>query len=228
MSMYREAERGAVDGKAGKTERDGGFRKERDFRIIAVTNRSLSRGEYFSRIGKIAASGVDAVIVREKDMTEAAYEELAGRVMEICAGAGVGCILHTYAEAARRLGCGMLHLPLPVLKQMRQDEKKPAGGQTGILSSFHTIGASVHSPVEAAEAEELGADYVTAGHVFATDCKKGAEPRGLGFLRETVNAVSIPVFAIGGISSENIGSVREAGAAGACIMSQMMKGSFYE
>ena len=81
--MYREAERGAADGKAGKTERVGGFRKERDFRIIAVTNRWLSRGEYFFRIGKIAASGVDAVIVREKDMTEAAYEELAGRVMEI-------------------------------------------------------------------------------------------------------------------------------------------------
>ena len=48
------------------------------------------------------------------------------------------------------------------------------------------------------------------------------------FLRETVNAVSIPVFAIGGISAENVKAVRKAGAAGACIMSQMMRGEFYE
>lgn len=83
-----------------------------------------------------------------------------------------------------------------------------------MLRHFSTVGASVHSPEEAREAQALGADYVTAGHVFATDCKRGLEPRGLEFLRETVNAVSIPVFAIGGISAENVKAVRKAGAAG--------------
>ena len=35
--------------------------------------------------------------------------------------------------------------------------------------------------------------------------------------------VSIPVYAIGGISNENINDVRQTGAAGACIMSGFMK-----
>ena len=118
-------------------------------------------------------------------------------------------------------------LPLPLLRQMRQEEMDEENGGKDLLGTFHTIGASVHSPEEALEAEALGADYVTAGHVFATDCKKGAVPRGLEFLRKTADAVSLPVFAIGGISPENIGAVREAGAAGACMMSQMMRGSFY-
>lgn len=95
------------------------------------------------------------------------------------------------------------------------------------------MGVSVHSPEEAKEAEALGADYVTAGHIFETDCKKGLKGRGLEFLRQVSQGVSIPVYAIGGISAENMESVREAGANGACIMSGFMKAddfgeSFYK
>ena len=58
--------------------------------------------------------------------------------------------------------------------------------------------------------------------VHITDCKKGLEGRGLGFLRDVVEAVSIPVYAIGGITPENINDVRNIGASGACIMSSSM------
>ena len=37
---------------------------------------------------------------------------------------------------------------------------------------FETVGVSVHSADEAVLAEKMGATYVTAGHIFATDCKK--------------------------------------------------------
>lgn len=46
---------------------------------------------------------------------------------------------------------------------------------------FETVGVSVHSADEAVLAEKMGATYVTAGHIFATDCKKGLEPRGIEF-----------------------------------------------
>ena len=49
------------------------------------------------------------------------------------------------------------------------------------------------------EAERLGATYVTAGHIFTTDCKKGLPPRGLDFLKNVCDAVTIPVYGIGGI-----------------------------
>ena len=41
------------------------------------------------------------------------------------------------------------------------------------------------------EAERLGATYVTAGHIFTTDCKKGLPPRGLDFLKNVCDAVTI-------------------------------------
>ena len=77
-------------------------------------------------------------------------------------------------------------------------------------------------PEEAAEAQSLGATYITAGHVFPTDCKKGLAPRGLDFLKKTCAAVGIPVYAIGGVCSGNYSLVRSAGAAGACVMSGLM------
>ncbi|MBQ1518925.1 MAG: thiamine phosphate synthase, partial [Ruminococcus sp.] len=110
------------------------------------------------------------------------------------------------------LGCDSIHLPLPVLRQASGEDK----------AKFRMIGCSCHSPEEAREAESLGAGYITAGHVFATDCKKGLPPRGLEFLRQVCSTVDVPVYAIGGISAENIEDVRKAGAAGGCIMSGLM------
>ena len=85
------------------------------------------------------------------------------------------------------------------------------------------IGASVHSPEEAVLAEKLGASWLIAGHIFATACKPDLPPRGLDFLRNVCSSVSIPVYAIGGITPERLPAIMQAGAAGCCGMSQMMQ-----
>ena len=89
------------------------------------------------------------------------------------------------------------------------------------------LGAACRSGISAADeavlAEKMGATYVTAGHIFATDCKKGLEPRGIEFLKNAVSSVDIDVYGIGGISPENIGKIQNTGAKGACIMSGFMK-----
>ena len=72
------------------------------------------------------------------------------------------------------------------------------------------------------EAQALGCTYITAGHVFETDCKKGLPGRGLQFLRKVCEVVEIPVYGIGGINEDNIAMVRETGAKGACLMSSLM------
>lgn len=88
---------------------------------------------------------------------------------------------------------------------------------------FNILGSSVHSIEEAKEAESLGATYVTAGHIFQTDCKKDLAPRGINFLEDVVQSVSIPVYAIGGIHSDNLSKIVSTNAAGACMMSDYMK-----
>ena len=90
---------------------------------------------------------------------------------------------------------------------------------------FTKIGISIHSVEEAKEAERLGASYLTAGHIYATDCKRGLPPRGLGFLKEVCREVSIPVYGIGGIKfdEEQWNDMKKCGAVGGCVMSGMME-----
>ena len=90
-------------------------------------------------------------------------------------------------------------------------------------AQFKEIGASCHSVEDALEAVRLGSTYLTAGHIFDTDCKKGLPGRGLDFLRAVCENVSVPVYGIGGINCENLVDVRKAGAKGACVMSGAMQ-----
>ena len=154
-----------------------------------------------------------SVILREKDLPEDEYYILAGKALEICGKYNVPCILHTFADTAVKLDCRSIHLPLPLLRELPPDKKK----------FFDIIGTSCHSVEDAIEAQSLGVSYITAGHVFATDCKKGLPPRGIQFLEKVCKAVTVPVYAIGGISPERMPQVIEAGASGGCMMSYYFK-----
>lgn len=178
------------------------------FRIICVTNRKLCGGDFIARLAEISRGGAGMVILREKDLNEAEYAELAERALAAC---GDRLVLHGAAALPLLRRVPRVHLPLAVLENnstLRREAK--------------LLGVSIHSPEEARRAEALGADYVTAGHVFDTACKRGLPGRGLGFLSDTAASVDIPVYAIGGITARNIAAVRGAGAAGACVMSGLM------
>ena len=164
------------------------------------------------RIERIAACRPAAVILREKDMSAEAYEALARQVMEVCTRYAVPCVLHSFVDAALRLQTEAIHVPLRILREMTPEER----------GRFRVLGASCHSVEEALEAQVLGCTYITAGHVFETDCKAGMPGRGLPFLRDVCEAVHIPVYGIGGIDGSNIRQVRETGASGACLMSSLM------
>lgn len=181
-------------------------------RVVVVTDRRLCRTDFLGRLAALAAARPAGLVLREKDLGDAEYAALAREALAICAAHGVRCVLHSRPEVALALGADALHLALPALRAL------PASSR----ARFGVLGASVHSPAEAVEAEALGCTYVTAGHVFETASKAGLPPRGLAFLRETCQAVSIPVRAIGGISHGNAAAALAAGAAGVCVMSGAM------
>lgn len=180
-------------------------------KLICVTNRKLCSGDFAERIERIASSGADAVILREKDLSENDYRSLAEKILPVCKKNNVPCILHSFFETVLQLKCDSIHLPLHILRELPEEKKQ----------LFRTLGSSVHSVSEAKEAQQLGCTYITAGHIFATDCKKGLAPRGTEFLKEVVKTVDIPVYAIGGIDENNVKSVLDI-CPGACIMSGFM------
>lgn len=189
--------------------------------IIAVTNRHLCSHPLTEQMVRVCSARPKAVILREKDLTEEEYRTLAIEVLAICKTYDVPCILHTYWNVARELGCPAIHLPLPLLREYSASLPADSPSEP---SAFPIIGTSVHSVADALEAENLGSSYLIAGHIYTTDCKKGIPPRGTEFLRKVCKNVSIPVYAIGGIKPDirQIDEVMSCGAAGGCVMSGMM------
>lgn len=196
------------------------------YNILSITNRKLCNNDLTEQIKKIIEYNLKIVpnsnsllnnsnlkiVLREKDLSEEEYECLAKKVISICNTYNIQCILHTYYNVAKKLNCKSIHLPLHILKN-----------NPGLYNDFSTMGVSIHSVREAIEAQNLNASYITAGHIFDTDCKKGLPGRGLNFLNEVTHSVNIPVYAIGGITENNINDVIKNGAYGACIMSGFMK-----
>lgn len=156
----------------------------------------------------------DILILREKKLSEEVYGKLLEQVMEKLSGSEMELIPHMYVSAAEQLGIEKIHLPFSMWKERNGIE---------YVRKMSVIGTSVHSIKEAVLAEEGGASYITAGHIFTTDCKPDLEPRGMEFLEKVCQSVKIPVYAIGGIHPDNLEKIKKSGAAGACMMSEYMK-----
>lgn len=182
------------------------------FKLLSVTSRTLCKEDFLARVGAICAAGIDGIILREKDLSEPEYQSLAINVLRICREKGTPCALHTYVTAAKSLHAEALHLPLQAFLSLGEKEKR----------AFPTIGVSCHSLDDVIAAQDGGCSYVTLGHIFATNCKRGLPGRGPDFLTDVCRHASVPVYAIGGIDKDNIARVRDAGASGACIMSGLM------
>lgn len=150
-----------------------------------------------------ALLALDAVALqwREKDLTRADNERLIRRVRET----STRLIVNGDAELARSLSIG-LHLPetgLPVVEARR------------IVGSSALIGRSVHGVDGAREAERAGADFLTFGPIYETESKRQyGPPAGIARLVDACAAVSIPVFALGGITLERVEECLAAGAHG--------------
>ena len=181
------------------------------YNLLAITNRKLCSGDFLKQIERVANLNPMGIVLREKDLSQEEYKNMAISVIEICKKNKINCILHSHLDVAIELKVDKIHLPLQIMKSNLEKIKQ-----------FKVIGVSIHSVEEAKEAERLGATYITAGHIFKTDCKKGVPPRGINFLKDVCKNVSIPVYAIGGITDENFKDVLNAGAYGVCMMSSLM------
>lgn len=178
--------------------------------LFVITSSKSCKEDFLTRIKRIASANPDRIILREKHLSQDDLLKLAIKCKEICDKYSVAFSVNSSIEVARKVNAD-IHLPYKLFVENNEN-----------IKDFSTIGVSVHSISEAETAEMLGASYLIAGHIFATDCKKGLKPRGLEYLSDISKAVKIPVLGIGGISLERLSSVLQTGAAGACVMSHFM------
>ena len=191
--------------------------------IACITNRRLVEGDFLAQIERVAAMEmVDWLIVREKDLRAEEYRMLFAKVARIAHKGGKKCLAHGRIALGvmSELGADGIHLPLDVLREWRAASGRRSAPQAGAVQ---LVGTSAHSASELAEAAALGADYATLSPIFATACKPGAVPLGTAALAAACQKSPIPIFALGGIGMDKLDACIEAGAAGCCMMSELMR-----
>lgn len=93
-----------------------------------------------------------------------------------------------------------------------------------VMGPDKLIGISTHNPDQVREASAAKPDYLGFGPIFKPGSKQDHDPVvGVEGLRAIRALTSLPVFAIGGITVENVGEVMRAGADGVAVISAILK-----
>ena len=185
-----------------------------DFRLYLVTDRAQTRGRPLTDVvEECLAAGLRAVQLREKDLPEGEFLVLARSMRELTRRSGARLFVNGRLDAALAIGADGIQRghDAPPLAALRSRA-------SGLL-----LGASVHSVEEARAAARDGADFIVFGPVYDTPSKRPwGPPQGAEALRRVVQAVSIPLFAIGGITPERVAEVKAAGAHGVGVISAIL------
>jgi thiamine-phosphate diphosphorylase len=179
--------------------------------LYVIIDPAHCRGRDPVRIAAGAVAG-GARLVQWRDKSREKGLQLADvhAVVAACRDGGVPLLVNDHADLALAVEADGVHvgqkdLPVAIAKRL---------GRPGWI-----VGASTNNPEEAGRAEGDGANYVSVGNLFGTESKADTRPATLDMLRAVRAAVSVPVCAIGGINESNIGSVIEAGADMAAVIS---------
>ncbi|MGE3314893.1 MAG: thiamine phosphate synthase [Planctomycetaceae bacterium] len=169
---------------------------------LLVTESLCARGSG-PAIRNALAGGVDIVQVREKSLTDRKLIEHAKRVREWTREAGALFIMNDRADLTVVTDADGVHVG--------QDELSVREARL-IVGPSKLVGVSTHTIEQARQAVLDGADYIGVGPVFSSGTKQFDELAGLDFVRQVAEEISLPWFAIGGITAANLDELKAAGA----------------
>jgi len=186
-----------------------------DFSLYLVTDRTQTRGSPLSLVvEECLEAGLRALQVREKDLSAGELLEMAQPLHGLTQKFGAKLFINDRVDVALALGAEGIQ---------RTSNSLPTAAIRAVAGAGKLIGVSVHSLEEARTAQAEGADFAVFGPVYDTPSKRPyGPPQGLESLARCAGAVSIPVFAIGGITPERVSTVRAAGARGVAVISAII------
>jgi thiamine-phosphate pyrophosphorylase len=161
-----------------------------------------------------AGAGVTVVQLRDEDATDNELVSLGRQVMAVLKGTDVALIVNDRVHLVDAMGAHGAHVGQSDLG---------IGPARALLGPAAYLGLSAQTVEHVAAAREHAdgtVDYLGVGPVWGTATKlDAAAPGGLERLHRVTSASPWPCVAIGGINVKRMSAVRQAGAAGAAVVS---------
>ena len=173
-------------------------------RLYVLVTESIARRPADEATALALAGGADMIQLREKELSDREYLDLARQIAQQVHDAGKLFIVNDRVAIARLARADGVHLG--------QDDLPPQAARK-IVGQDMIIGVSTHNVAQARQAVADGADYIGVGPVYPTKTRGYETGVGTRYIREVIAAdLPIPFFAIGSITPTSLSEVLSAGA----------------
>ena len=182
-------------------------------RIYIITDIKLAGERFFEIITNLLKEGYRFIQIRENDLNAIELCKMVEKILNI-ANENVNLVMNDRVDIA--------HIYNLFGVQLKEVSIEPD------LVKKHfpnlKIGLSVH---DEKRINDNIADFYVFGNVFETQCKVGLEGKGLSALKDIISLTKKPVYAIGGINTQNASIVKDVGAYGVAVRSLVFDNKNY-
>lgn len=171
--------------------------------VYAISNiAEMGEKPFLDALQTALNKGLRLVQVREKHLTKDAFIKVSEQIIALAKPYNATVLISQDIALARDLGAQGVHLPSQDLLILKT---KPAGLM---------VAASCHNPEELAHAEMLGLDFVVLSPVKSTQSHPEIDALGWQTFAEMIKNISLPVYALGGMSLSDLPIALSYGARG--------------
>lgn len=173
-----------------------------DARLYVLVDGRDSAETFGTLVQQLVEAGVDVLQLRDKQLSDRELLQRARQLHDLTRDVRTLFIMNDRPDLAILAVADGVHVG--------QDELT-AQEVRAIIGPDKLIGVSTHSIEQARQAVLDGADYIGCGPTFPSGTKQFDSFPGLTFLKEVADEISLPAFAIGGITLYNVADVQTAG-----------------
>ena len=174
----------------------------------------FEKDEFLKRVRSALGGGVTIIQLREKNRTTREYIKLAEAVHAITKEFNVPLIIDDRIDVMLAVNAEGVHVGA---------EDMPVAVARKLIGNDRILGATAKTVEAATKAYNDGADYLGVGAIYPTTTKVKTVLTSTETLDAITKAVPIPVNAIGGLNSTNLGVLKGINIAGVCAVSAIMK-----
>lgn len=184
-------------------------------KIYPITDVEISGLSHTEQVALLIAGGATLIQLRDKQSSPREFFKDAEQALIVARSHEVKIIINDRVDIALALRADGVHLG---------QEDMPPQAARKLLGDKPLIGFSVHNVEQAKVAAAMPVDYLGIGPVFPTATKQNPDPViGVdGVQRTRQVAGDMPLVAIGGITSNNIAGVLDAGANAVALISDLL------